>query len=89
MDCLRLMSARARAGRSPFSADRNHLHHRLARLWPWPQVVGLYLLIAAAPGVLAAVWPGSTPALIAVAVSLYLVALWATQRRVSTAAGDD
>ena len=51
--------------------------------------VGLYLLIAAAPGVLAAVWPGSTPALIAVAVSLYLVALWATQRRVSTATGDD
>ena len=52
-------------------------------------MVGLYLLIAAAPGVLAAVWPESTPALIAVAVSLYLVALWATQRRVSTAAGDD
>ena len=90
LDCLRLIAERVRAGRSPFSPDRNHLHHRLARLRPWPQVVGLYLLIAAAPGVLAAVWPESTPALIAVAVSLYLVALWATQRRrVSTAGGDD
>ena len=90
VDCLRLIGERARAGRSPFSADRNHLHHRLARLWPWPQVVGIYLLIAAAPGVLAAIWPAATPALIGVAVSLYLAALWATQRRrVSAAGGGD
>jgi UDP-GlcNAc:undecaprenyl-phosphate GlcNAc-1-phosphate transferase len=32
MDTLSVMSTRIRAGRSPFSADRNHLHHRLLTL---------------------------------------------------------
>jgi UDP-GlcNAc:undecaprenyl-phosphate/decaprenyl-phosphate GlcNAc-1-phosphate transferase len=29
IDCLVLIAHRLRAGRSPFSSDRNHLHHRL------------------------------------------------------------
>jgi UDP-GlcNAc:undecaprenyl-phosphate GlcNAc-1-phosphate transferase len=32
MDTLTVMLTRIRAGRSPFSADRNHLHHRLLNL---------------------------------------------------------
>jgi UDP-GlcNAc:undecaprenyl-phosphate/decaprenyl-phosphate GlcNAc-1-phosphate transferase len=32
MDTLTVMLTRIRAGRSPFSADRNHLHHRLLSL---------------------------------------------------------
>jgi UDP-GlcNAc:undecaprenyl-phosphate/decaprenyl-phosphate GlcNAc-1-phosphate transferase len=32
MDTLTVMLTRIRAGRSPFSADRNHLHHRLLAL---------------------------------------------------------
>lgn len=32
MDTLAVMSTRIRAGRSPFSADSNHLHHRLLAL---------------------------------------------------------
>jgi UDP-GlcNAc:undecaprenyl-phosphate GlcNAc-1-phosphate transferase len=32
MDTLAVMVTRIRAGRSPFSADRNHLHHRLLSL---------------------------------------------------------
>ncbi|HUI62765.1 MAG TPA: MraY family glycosyltransferase [Steroidobacteraceae bacterium] len=32
MDTLTVMWTRVRAGRSPFSADRNHLHHRLLSL---------------------------------------------------------
>jgi UDP-GlcNAc:undecaprenyl-phosphate GlcNAc-1-phosphate transferase len=32
MDTLSVMLTRIRAGRSPFSADRNHLHHRLLGL---------------------------------------------------------
>lgn len=32
MDTLAVMLTRIRAGRSPFSADRNHLHHRLLTL---------------------------------------------------------
>jgi UDP-GlcNAc:undecaprenyl-phosphate GlcNAc-1-phosphate transferase len=32
MDTLAVMWTRIRAGRSPFSADRNHLHHRLLAL---------------------------------------------------------
>ena len=32
VDTLRIFTLRIRQGRSPFSADRNHLHHRLLRL---------------------------------------------------------
>ena len=35
VDCLRLMVTRVLAGRSPFSSDRNHLHHILNDLMPW------------------------------------------------------
>ena len=32
VDTLRVFTLRVRQGRSPFSPDRNHLHHRMLRL---------------------------------------------------------
>jgi len=32
-DCLRLVAVRVARRRSPWAADRNHLHHRMARAW--------------------------------------------------------
>lgn len=81
VDCLRLMASRALAGRSPMSADANHLHHRLSRLWPWPQALAVYLAVAAAPGLLAALQPELTWALIPLALGLYLGLMWATRDR--------
>jgi len=44
IDCVTLMFARYQAGRSPFAADRNHLHHLLldAGFGPMAIAVGLF-----------------------------------------------
>lgn len=60
LDCLRIITVRMRAGRSPFSADRLHLHHRLMEALPWPLATGLYLALALLPGLLAELLPGTT-----------------------------
>ena len=46
LDMLTVIAIRLREGRSPFSADRNHLHHRLLGLGfdHWESVVVIYLL---------------------------------------------
>lgn len=46
MDTVSVMWTRIRAGRSPFSADRNHLHHRLLALGfaHWEAVLIIYIL---------------------------------------------
>jgi UDP-GlcNAc:undecaprenyl-phosphate/decaprenyl-phosphate GlcNAc-1-phosphate transferase len=81
VDCLRLMVSRVLAGRSPMSADANHLHHRLSRLWPWPQALLVYLAVAAAPGLLAALQPELTWLLIPLALALYAGLMWVTRSR--------
>lgn len=81
VDCLRLMTERALAGRSPMDADADHFHHRLARLWPWPQALAVYLAVAAAPGLLAAFEPELTWFLIALALALYAGLLRLGRRR--------
>ncbi len=71
LDCLRLIVERLRAGRSPLSADRNHFHHYLAERWPWSQALAIYLMVAAAPGLVAAIWPEHTFVLLVATVILY------------------
>ncbi|NNF86317.1 MAG: undecaprenyl/decaprenyl-phosphate alpha-N-acetylglucosaminyl 1-phosphate transferase, partial [Winogradskyella sp.] len=44
MDTLRVFVLRIRDGRSPFSADRNHIHHRLLRLGMKHKQVALLLV---------------------------------------------
>ena len=60
VDCLRLMVTRVLAGRSPFSSDRNHLHHILNDLMPWGRALAFYLLLVAAPALLAFRFPEKT-----------------------------
>jgi len=78
VDCLRVMIVRLLAGRSPFEGDRNHLHHRLARRWPWPRSVGVYLALATGPGVVAALWPTTILPMLVLANMLYAVTLYLT-----------
>lgn len=50
-DCIRLMARRAYLGRSPFSGDRDHFHHKLMeRLRPRDALI-VYLALLAAPGI--------------------------------------
>jgi len=53
MDCLRLFVWRALHNRSPFSADRNHIHHVLVRLVGNKQALLIYLFLLALPGTIA------------------------------------
>lgn len=54
LDSFRLTYARLRDGRSPMSADRNHLHHHLQNWFGWPIGLIVYLLVALGPTAL--VW---------------------------------
>jgi UDP-GlcNAc:undecaprenyl-phosphate GlcNAc-1-phosphate transferase len=59
-DCLRLMITRALSGRSPFSADRQHLHHILLRFMAWDRALVIYLSLVAIPSFLAVWMPNLT-----------------------------
>jgi UDP-GlcNAc:undecaprenyl-phosphate GlcNAc-1-phosphate transferase len=60
---------RVRAGRSPFEADRGHLHHRLFDLGLSPRIiVALYYLLTATFGALALVLPSGIYKLIALVI---------------------
>ncbi len=85
IDCLRLMLIRALGGRSPMRADRNHLHHRLQRLAPWPGSLAVYLAMVAVPGGLSLAFPTHTPLLALAAVTVYGLVLGLTHRAVRNA----
>jgi len=85
LDCLRLMVWRLAAGRSPFTADKHHLHHFLRR-WMGPgRAVTCYLALIGVPCGLAALAPGWTPAWFALVFVVYnaiiLRAAWPLVRR--------
>lgn len=73
VDCLRLMVLRVARGRSPFAADRNHLHHILARWMPWRWGLVAYLALVAVPAFAAAAQPDTTMAWALAVLSLYAV----------------
>jgi UDP-GlcNAc:undecaprenyl-phosphate/decaprenyl-phosphate GlcNAc-1-phosphate transferase len=79
LDCLRVMAARMLAGRSPVAADTNHLHHRLARCWPWPVSVLVYLALATLPGLFAAVWLEQTEVMLLATLAAYGGVIWVTR----------
>ncbi|MBL0923399.1 MAG: undecaprenyl/decaprenyl-phosphate alpha-N-acetylglucosaminyl 1-phosphate transferase [Sphingomonadaceae bacterium] len=51
-DSFRLTFTRLREGRSPMSADRNHLHHHLQDKFGWPQGLIIYWAFALTPATL-------------------------------------
>lgn len=55
-DSFRLTYKRLRQGRSPMSADREHLHHYLQDTLGWPLGLFAYLLPALAPAVAIIAW---------------------------------
>ena len=71
VDCLRVMATRALQQRSPLQADKNHLHHRLARHWRWPICLAIYLAVVVVPGSIGAFWPGLSLAMIVVSLACY------------------
>ncbi len=77
LDCLRLFVVRLCQGRSPWSADLQHLHHHLNRRLPWHQALPTYLAVSAAPGFLALLWPQASFQLVLMTVALYIgILLW-------------
>jgi UDP-GlcNAc:undecaprenyl-phosphate GlcNAc-1-phosphate transferase len=71
IDCLRMMGMRALQQRSPLEADKNHLHHRLARRWRWPICLAIYLAVVVVPGSVGALWPNTSLAMIVVSLACY------------------
>jgi UDP-GlcNAc:undecaprenyl-phosphate GlcNAc-1-phosphate transferase len=53
VDTLRLIVARGIKGRSPFSPDREHLHHILLSLMPWHWALAVYLSLVGVPSIAA------------------------------------
>ena len=53
VDTLRLIVLRTLKGRSPFSPDRDHLHHVLLSLMPWHWALTTYLALVAVPSLVA------------------------------------
>jgi UDP-GlcNAc:undecaprenyl-phosphate/decaprenyl-phosphate GlcNAc-1-phosphate transferase len=83
IDCLRLMVMRMMRGRSPFSSDRNHLHHILQEKMSARKSLLCYLALVAVPAVLAWQWPGYTLWWGVVTFSIYLVILASKSRQMA------
>lgn len=75
MDCLRLIVSRIAIGRSPFEADRDHLHHRLLAVVPERRVLPAYLALALVPGVMAELVPTAAPLFAFSVLLVYLLVL--------------
>ena len=70
-DSLRLIARRVITGRSPFTSDRDHLHHILAHLMPWRWGLVAYLALAGVPGLLALALPSLALVWIVLALAFY------------------
>ena len=80
-DTLRLVAWRVMQGRSPFQADRDHLHHHIAYRWGWPRGLAIYLALVATPNLLALAFPGAGLALLAATLLAYAAVLVLSTRQ--------
>lgn len=85
IDCVVLMARRLLDGRSPFKADRNHIHHLLRDAGYSPQrIVAFAALLSLSAGAAAKLWlDAGLPELPLIALFLGLVALhflWSSNR---------
>ena len=71
VDSLRLIAHRLIAGRSPFTSDRDHLHHILAQWMPWRWGLLAYLALSGVPGLLALALPSLALLWIVLTLALY------------------
>jgi UDP-GlcNAc:undecaprenyl-phosphate/decaprenyl-phosphate GlcNAc-1-phosphate transferase len=79
IDCLRLLILRKLSGRSPFSPDRNHLHHYLALKWTWHRGRYVYWALIGVPTALSVALPQLTPWLIVGTIAVYTVLIRLTR----------
>lgn len=78
VDCLRLIVTRLRAGRAPFSPDREHLHHYLLRWLVSPaRTAAFYWMMVALPNAVGLLVGGASGFLLTVIITLaiYRVAI--------------
>lgn len=80
LDTVRLMAWRIGQGRSPFSGDRNHLHHYLHARWGWPAGLGIYAALVALPNFLGVMFPVYSLALLGLGAFMYVATLFAATR---------
>ncbi|HVV64055.1 MAG TPA: MraY family glycosyltransferase [Rhizomicrobium sp.] len=85
VDCLRLMIQRPLQGRSPFEADRNHLHHRLQERFGKTAGLGVYLGLVGSTSLLAALSYQLAPACLAILSCAYLGLMLITTREADRA----
>lgn len=87
LDCLRLITTRILRGRSPFSGDRDHLHHHLGYLMGWPNGLLVYWLMAGVPAVAVYLLPDANFQIILATGGIYAVVVAAAYRRQAMNAG--
>ncbi len=75
LDTLRLITARALRGGSPFAADRDHLHHHIAFRWGWPRGLVVYLALVGLPNLAALAIPGAAIGLLIASAFAYVAVL--------------
>ncbi len=78
-DTIRLMVTRIAGGRSPFHADRDHLHHHLFARIGWPRGLWVYLGMVALPNAAALVWRGTGFAWLAISFIAYGIVMAMTR----------
>lgn len=79
-DVARLMIARARAGKSPFEPDRNHLHHLLQDWIGWRSGLCLYWCMVFLPITVAIVLPQLTWVIIVLSIIAYCTVFFLCHR---------
>ena len=87
IDCMRLMVTRTVAGKSPFAADRNHVHHMLLNHMPGRYALLVYLGFLAAPGVAAMVNEGIASVTLLICIGSYCVFVASELHRLREPAG--
>ena len=85
LDCVRLMLMRASKGRSPFSGDREHLHHLLGKLLGWPRGLLAYWLMVGLPCLATFLFPGNSLGILLIEVLGYATFIAVVYRRQVTA----
>jgi len=81
IDTIRLTTSRAMKGRSPFKADRDHLHHHIAYRWGWPSGLSIYLGLVGIPNFAAFIWPTLAPLFLILTLPAYVAVLVLSTRR--------
>lgn len=87
LDCLRLITTRLLKGRSPFSGDRDHLHHHLGYLLGWPNGLLVYWGMAGIPSITAYLLPEFNLQILVATTLVYTMAVAAAYRHQAVNAG--